>query len=87
MDADFRTKAIDHGARLGIDVHVVQRAPGTKGFKVVPKRWTIELTFGWLLHRSRLARDPGPNTSQRTQCSARAERDEGSAGCRRLLWP
>lgn len=48
---------IDHGARLGIDVHVVQRALGTQGFKVVPRRWTIERTFGWLMHDRRPARD------------------------------
>lgn len=30
MDAGYRTTAIDHGARLGIDVHPVQRpCPGT----------------------------------------------------------
>ena len=35
-DTGYRTKAIDHGARLGIDVEVVQRAPGVKGFNVIP---------------------------------------------------
>ncbi len=38
-DTGYRTKAIDHGARLGIDVEVVQRDPGVKGFKVIPRRW------------------------------------------------
>ncbi|WP_329322041.1 IS5 family transposase [Streptomyces sp. NBC_01262] len=56
-DSGYRTTAIDHGARLGIDVHVVQRAPGTKGFKVLPRRWTVERSFGWLMHHRRLARD------------------------------
>jgi hypothetical protein len=37
-DTGYRTKAIDHGARLGIDVEVVQREPGAKGFKVNPRR-------------------------------------------------
>ncbi|MFI5552814.1 transposase, partial [Streptomyces sp. NPDC051738] len=56
-DTGYRTKAIDHGARVGIDVEVVQRAPGVKGFKVIPRRWVVERTFGWLMHHRRLVRD------------------------------
>jgi transposase len=56
-DTGYRTKAIDHGARLGIDVEVVQRDPGIKGFKVIPRRWVVERTFGWLMQHRRLARD------------------------------
>jgi transposase len=55
--AGCRTTAIDHGARLGVDVHPVQRPPGVKGFTVLPRRWTIERSIGWLMHRRRLARD------------------------------
>lgn len=56
-DSGYRTKATDHGARLGIDVEVVQRAPGVQGFKVLPRRWVVERTFGRLMHHRRLARD------------------------------
>uniref|UniRef100_A0AAU3HPI3 Uncharacterized protein n=1 Tax=Streptomyces sp. NBC_01393 TaxID=2903851 RepID=A0AAU3HPI3_9ACTN len=35
-DTDHRIKAIDRGARLGVDVEVVQRDLGVKGFKVIP---------------------------------------------------
>jgi len=56
-DTGHRTKAIDHGARLGIDVEVVRRAPGVKGFKVIPRRRVAERTFGRLMHHRRLARD------------------------------
>jgi transposase len=56
-DSGYRTKVIDHGATLGIDVEVVQRAPDTKGFTVIPRRWVVERTFGWLMHHRRLARD------------------------------
>lgn len=56
-DTGYRTKAIEHGARLGIDVHVVHRDPAVKGFKVIPRRWVVERTFGWLMHHRRLARD------------------------------
>ncbi|GAA3043872.1 hypothetical protein GCM10017562_00870 [Streptomyces roseofulvus] len=31
--------------------------PGQKGFKVIPRRWVVERTFGWLMHHRRLARD------------------------------
>ncbi|MFG3254778.1 IS5 family transposase [Streptomyces sp. NPDC048172] len=57
VDVGYRTTAIEHGARLGIDVHPVQREPGAKGFKVIPRRWTIERSIGWLMHHRRLARD------------------------------
>lgn len=56
-DSGYHTKAIDHGARLGIDVEVVRRDPAEKGFKVIPRRWVVERTFGWLMHHRRLARD------------------------------
>lgn len=56
-DSGCRTKAIDHGARLGIDVTVVQRAPSVEGFKVIPRRWVVERTFGRLMNYRRLARD------------------------------
>ena len=56
-DAGYRTKAIEHGATLGIDVEVVQRDPTVKGFKLLPRRWIVERTFGWFMHHRRLARD------------------------------
>lgn len=56
-DSGYRTKAIDHGATLGIDVEVARRDPAQKGFKVIPRRWVVERTFGWLMHHRRLARD------------------------------
>ncbi|WAU82263.1 IS5 family transposase [Streptomyces sp. Qhu-G9] len=56
-DSGYHTKAIDHGARPGIDAEVVRRDPAAKGFKVIPRRWVAEPTFGWLMHHRRLARD------------------------------
>jgi transposase len=46
VDAGYRTTAIDHGARLGIDIHSVQRPPGARGFTIIPRRWTIERGIG-----------------------------------------
>ncbi|MET9648390.1 IS5 family transposase [Streptomyces syringium] len=62
VDSGYRTTTIDHGARLGIDVHPVQRPPGTRApghprIQGDPRRWTIERTFGWFMHHRRLARD------------------------------
>jgi hypothetical protein len=37
------------GTHLGIDMEIVQRAPGTRGFTPLPKRWTVERTYGWLM--------------------------------------
>jgi transposase len=56
-DSGYRTKVVEHGARLGIDVEVTRRDPAQKGFKVIPRRWVVERTFGWLMHHRRLARD------------------------------
>lgn len=57
LDAGYRTTAIEHGARLGIDVAPVHRPPGVPGFMVIPRRWTIERSIGRLMHHRRLARD------------------------------
>ncbi|MGW6290307.1 IS5 family transposase [Streptomyces sp. NPDC055107] len=56
-DRGYREYLVDHAARLGIDLEVVRRTPGTKGFKVLPRRWVVERTLGWLMHHRRLARD------------------------------
>jgi transposase len=51
-DGAYRNTVIEHGAALGIDVEVVRRDPATRGFAALPRRWTVERTFGWLmLHR------------------------------------
>ncbi|MFI8930736.1 IS5 family transposase [Streptomyces sp. NPDC053474] len=57
VDAGYRTTAIDHGAGLGIDVQPVARPPGRRGFVIIPRRWTIEGSIGWLMRHRRLARD------------------------------
>ncbi|WP_106969245.1 transposase [Streptomyces sp. PRh5] len=56
-DAGYRTTAIDHGVAPGVDVQLVPRPSGRRGFAVIPRRWTIERTFGRLMHHRRLARD------------------------------
>ena len=36
---------------------MVKRTDKEKGFKVVPKRWVVERTFGWLGRYRRLSKD------------------------------
>mgnify|MGYP002779019670 FL=1 len=33
---------------LGIDLEIVKRKEGEKGFSPIPRRWVVERTFGWL---------------------------------------
>lgn len=49
------------------EVEVVKRSDDIKGFKVLPKRWVVERTFGWLMRHRRLVRD-----YERTESSAEA---------------
>jgi len=40
-----------------LDVVVVPRNADVRGFQVLPRRWVVERTFGWLARCRRLARD------------------------------
>ena len=42
---------------LRLTVTVVKRSDDARGFVVVPRRWVVERTFGWLMRHSRLVRD------------------------------
>ncbi|MFV0131742.1 transposase [Streptomyces sp. HMX87] len=44
-------------AALHLAVTVIKRSDGVSGFVVLPRRWVVERTFGWLLRSRRLARD------------------------------
>lgn len=56
-DGGYRRHLVEHAATLGIDMEIVQRTPGARGFTPLPKRWTVERTYGWLMLHRRLARD------------------------------
>ena len=43
--------------RPKLAVEVVKRSNTTTGFKVLPHRWVVERTFGWLMRHRRLVRD------------------------------
>lgn len=57
VDGGYRKHFIEHAATLGSDLEIVQRAPATRGFTPIPKRWAVERTYGWLMLHRRLARD------------------------------
>jgi hypothetical protein len=47
-------------------LEIVKRPRGTKGFQVLPWRWIVERTFGWLGRYCRLSKDYEylPHTSE-----------------------
>ena len=57
VDAGYKRSVVERGAAAGIDVEVVSKEPGEKGFRPLPKRWAVERTFGWLVLHRRLVRD------------------------------
>jgi transposase len=56
-DSGYKRSVIETGATHGIDVQVVSKEPGQKGFAPLPRRWAVERTFGWWMLHRRLARD------------------------------
>jgi putative transposase len=48
-----------------LEVEVVKRPSAVGGFKLLPRRWVVERTFGWLMRHRRLVRD-----YERTETSA-----------------
>ena len=42
---------------FGWILEIVRRSDGVKGFHVLPRRWVVERTFGWLGRYRRLSRD------------------------------
>jgi transposase len=42
---------------LALTLSIVKRSDDTSGFVVLPRRWVVERTFGWLMRYRRLVRD------------------------------
>ena len=57
-DGGYRGKLIDwlHGL-TGWVLEIVRRCDDVTGFKVLPRRWVVERTFGWLGRYRRLSKD------------------------------
>ena len=45
------------GVMRQVNVEIVKRSDAAKGFTVLPKRWIVERTIGWLNRCRRLAKD------------------------------
>ncbi|MPZ83073.1 MAG: IS5 family transposase [Actinophytocola sp.] len=43
--------------KLRLLLQIVKRSDNVKGFQILPRRWVVERTFGWLVRNRRLARD------------------------------
>src|SRR5450755_353774 len=52
-----RRTLLDKAAFLDFVVEVVRRTDTDPGFKVIPRRWVVERSFGWLTRYRRLVRD------------------------------
>ncbi len=52
-----RTALMDKAAFLDFVIEVVRRIEGQQGFEVLPRRWVVERTFGWMIRWRRLVRD------------------------------
>jgi len=58
FDAGFTADRCREWANFhGMRHPVVSREPGQKGFVVLPRRWVVERSFGWLAHWGGLLRD------------------------------
>ncbi len=52
-----RGKLLDKAAFLDFVIEIVRRTNAEPGFKVLPRRWVVERTFGWMTRWRRLVRD------------------------------
>ena len=52
-----RGKLMSKAAFLDFVIEIIRRIEGEPGFKVLPRRWVVERTFGWLMRWRRLVRD------------------------------
>ena len=48
---------MDKASYLDFIVEIIRRSDDQKGFKVLPRRWVVERTFGWMIRWRRLVRD------------------------------
>ena len=52
-----RTQLMGRAAFLDFVIEIVRRIDDEPGFKVLPRRWVVERTFGWLVRWRRFVRD------------------------------
>lgn len=54
---DTGERAADAADEHEIELEVVKHTEAQKGFVLLPRRWVVEQTFGWLGRHRRLVRD------------------------------
>jgi transposase len=52
-----RVKLMDKAVYLDFVVQIIKRSDDQNGFEVLPRRWVVERTFGWMIRWRRLVRD------------------------------
>lgn len=52
-----RGQLMDKAAFLDFVIEIVRKMEGQQGFEVLPRRWVVERTFGWMMRWRRLVRD------------------------------
>jgi transposase len=58
LDGGFEHRIEDWVAEhCSFEVEIVKRTEGRKGWELLPKRWVVERTFGWLNRWRGLARE------------------------------
>lgn len=66
-DGGYAGKLIDYvKEKYGWTLEIIKRSDTVKEFKVLPKRWIVERTFGWFNRYRRLSKDYefDPKTSE-----------------------
>jgi putative transposase len=66
-DGAYQRKIAAIRQQFGWRLSTILRPQNIKGFVLLPRRWDVERTFGWLGRYRRLARDYG-----HTVCSSRS---------------
>ena len=58
VDGGYKAGVVAWAAEeLGYALEVVERPPGTVGFRVLPRRWVVERSFAWLGRYRRFSKD------------------------------
>ncbi len=62
LDGGYANTVDDHligwaAQHIGVKLEVIKRSDDVRGFQVLPRRWVVERTLGWICRCRRLARD------------------------------
>ncbi|BDA82923.1 hypothetical protein Sa4125_04650 [Aureimonas sp. SA4125] len=49
--------SVRRAPRLDFTLEIIRRSDGQKGFEVLPRRWVVERSIGWMIRWRRLIRD------------------------------